>query len=398
MSRFNFCFLPVSLVASALSFNAFANDDFAQCIDRFAKTAKQQGISQHTIDTTVRQLAFVPKVIELDKQQPEFTTTFKDYYEKRVTAWRVEQGRKMLAQHRSLLNKLTKTYGVPGQYIVAFWGLETNYGSYKGNMSVLNSLATLGCDPRRSDYFTQELMQSLKLKEKYQFDADKMVGSWAGAMGHTQFMPTNYMTYALDGDGDGKADLWNSTADALTSAANFLQSLGWKPNERWGREVKLPANYAFEHLGSKDKQSLTQWASLGVTQAYGQPLSTPEMDAALYVPAGHTGPAFLGYNNFNVIMRWNRSEFYAISVGMLADQINGGNGMVTTIPAHSRLSRVVVKDLQQKLSDAGFDVGKPDGILGRQSIAALQAYQRQQGLVADGYPDDKTLKKLGVAN
>ena len=162
-------------------------------------------------------------------------------------------------------------------------------------MSVLNSLATLACDPRRSDYFTNELMQALKLKEKYQFDDATMVGSWAGAMGHTQFMPTNYAKYAVDGDGDGKVDLWNSTADALTSAANFLQQLGWKPNERWGREVSLPENYDYQYLGRKHPQPLTKWSELNITQTSGKALSTPDMEASLYVPSGHTGPAFLGY-------------------------------------------------------------------------------------------------------
>ncbi|WP_244325789.1 lytic murein transglycosylase [Shewanella aestuarii] len=384
------------LITFTFSQHVYANTDFEQCVSQLQVKAKQHGISQATIDTTVANLSFVPRVIELDQQQPEFTTTFKDYYEKRVTDWRVKEGRKLFATHRQLLNKLTQQYGVPGQYVIAFWGLETNYGSYKGKMSVLNSLATLACDPRRSEYFTQELMQALTLKERYQFSDDQMVGSWAGAMGHTQFMPTNYLKYAVDGDGDGKADLWNSTADALTSAANFLQHLGWQATERWGREVLLPDNYDFAHLGKNAAQPLSQWAKLNIKQVNGQPLPTPDMNAALYVPAGHTGPAFLGYENFNVIMRWNRSEFYAIAVGKLADQINGATGIVKSIPAHRRLNRATVTELQQKLNDAGFEVGKPDGIWGSNSVAGLQAYQRQQGLIADGYPDQTTFDKLGI--
>ncbi len=210
--------------------------DFATCVVTLQQKAKAAGISQQIIDTTVANLKYVPRVIELDNQQPEFTTTFGDYFDKRVTAWRVEQGKKMLAEHKSLLAKLTKEYGVPGQYIVAFWGLETNFGSYKGSMPVLDSLATLACDPRRSDYFTGELLQALTLKQQYNFADSKMVGSWAGAMGHTQFMPTNYRKYAVDGDGDGVADLWNSTDDALTSAAKFLQHLGWKQMNDGGLE------------------------------------------------------------------------------------------------------------------------------------------------------------------
>ncbi|AZG35950.1 MULTISPECIES: lytic murein transglycosylase [Shewanella] len=371
-------------------------DDFAQCVVRLQQKAKDAGISQDIIDTTVAQLTYVPRVIELDNQQPEFTTTFGDYFDKRVTPWRVEQGRKLMAKHQPLLNTLTKKYGVPGQYIMAFWGLETNFGSYKGSMSVLDSLATLACDPRRSDYFTGELLQALKLKQQYHFDDKKMVGSWAGAMGHTQFMPTNYRKYAVDGDGDGIADLWNSTDDALTSAANFLQHLGWKADERWGREVLLPDDYPFSYLGGKHVLPLVKWHELNITQANGQPLSTPDMQAALYLPAGHTGPAFLGYDNFNVIMRWNRSEFYAIAVGHLADRINGALPLTRAVPKQARLSRDTVKKLQQKLNDAGFDVGEPDGILGRNSVLGLQAFQQKKGLVADGFPDVQTFTALGI--
>ncbi|WP_137226870.1 lytic murein transglycosylase [Shewanella sp. MEBiC00475] len=371
-------------------------ESFAQCVVRLQQKARDAGISQHIIDTTVANLKYVPRVIELDNQQPEFTTTFGDYFDKRVTPWRVEQGRKLMAKHHQLLSQLTKEYGVPGQYIVAFWGLETNFGGYKGSMPVLNSLATLACDPRRSDYFTGELLQALKLKQQYQFADNKMVGSWAGAMGHTQFMPTNYRKYAVDGDGDGIADLWNSEVDALTSAANFLQHLGWKADERWGREVLLPAHYSFAYLGGKQPLPLVKWRELDIKKSNGQPLSTPDMQAALYLPAGHTGPAFLGYDNFNVIMRWNRSEFYAIAVGHLADRINGGAALTRAVPKQPRLSREIVTQLQQKLNNAGFDVGKPDGILGRNSVLGLQAFQKQNGLIADGFPDQQTFTALGI--
>ena len=370
--------------------------DFASCVVNLQQKAKLAGISQEIINTTVANLKFVPRVIELDNQQPEFTTTFGDYFDKRVTTWRVDQGKKMLAKHHKLLANLTTEYGVPGQYIVAFWGLETNYGSYKGSMPVLDSLATLACDPRRSDYFTGELIQALKLKQQYQFADNKMVGSWAGAMGHTQFMPTNYRKYAVDGDGDGVADLWNSEADALTSAANFLQHLGWKADQRWGREVLLPQDYSFEYLGSQSVLPLSKWHALNIKQTNGQPIATPEMQAALYLPAGHMGPAFLGYDNFNVIMRWNRSEFYAISVGHLADRIKGGAQLSRAVPKQPRLSREMVKQLQQKLNDLGFDVGKPDGIFGRNSALGLQGYQKTQGLIADGFPDVDTFKALGI--
>lgn len=395
--RFSFVSLGV-IGLSAVSLPVLASpQDFPLCLDKLKQVAQSEGISTHIIDSSLATLKFVPKVIELDNQQPEFNTPFGDYFGKRVTPWRIEEGRKLYAQHRTLLAKLTQKYGVPGQYIMAFWGLETNFGSYKGSMPVLDSLATLACTPRRGGYFTGELMQALKLQQKYQLRGSDMLGSWAGAMGHTQFMPTTYASYAIDGDGDGKVDLWNSTADALTSAANFLHSLGWKANERWGREVRLPANYGFTHLGSREMLSISEWSKLDVRQANGIPLSLADMQAALYLPAGHTGPAFLGYHNFDVIMRWNRSEYYAISVGHLADRINGAEGLSRTPPEQPRQHREQIKLLQARLNELGFDVGEPDGVLGRNSMAGLQAFQRAQGLVADGFPGKQTFEALKLS-
>ncbi|MFB2637137.1 lytic murein transglycosylase [Shewanella bicestrii] len=370
---------------------------FPTCVANLQERARTEGLSEATIQDTVASLQFVPKVIELDQAQPEFSQTFNNYFTKRATDWRVNEGRRLLKKHRVLLDKLAQEYGVPPQYILSFWGLETNYGSYKGKMSVLDSLATLACEPRRSGYFTTELMQALKLKEKYGFDKSTMVGSWAGAMGHTQFMPSAYAKYAIDGDGDGKADLWNSTEDALTSAANFLQHLGWQRNERWGREVILPRNFSYENLGAKQAQPLSQWAAQSVVQSNGQPLPAIDMKAALYLPSGHTGPAFLGYENFNVIMRWNRSEFYAITVGHLADRINGGEPLKVAPPEQPRLSREQIKQLQTKLNETGFDVGKPDGVLGRNSSAGIQAFQRSKNMIADGFPSPEVFSALGIS-
>ncbi|MFB2681206.1 lytic murein transglycosylase [Shewanella mangrovisoli] len=370
---------------------------FPTCVANLQERARTEGLSEATIQDTVASLQFVPKVIELDQAQPEFSQTFNNYFTKRATDWRVNEGRRLLKKHRALLDKLAQEYGVPPQYILSFWGLETNYGSYKGKMSVLDSLATLACEPRRSGYFTTELMQALKLKEKYGFDKSTMVGSWAGAMGHTQFMPSAYAKYAIDGDGDGKADLWNSTEDALTSAANFLQHLGWQRNERWGREVILPRNFSYENLGAKQAQPLSQWAAQSVVQSNGLPLPAIDMKAALYLPSGHTGPAFLGYENFNVIMRWNRSEFYAITVGHLADRINGGEPLKVTPPELPRLSREQIKQLQTKLNESGFDVGKPDGVLGRNSSAGIQAFQRSKNMIADGFPSPEVFSALGIS-
>ncbi|QSX39030.1 lytic murein transglycosylase [Shewanella sedimentimangrovi] len=368
---------------------------FAACLQALHTKAQQQGLGDQSL-AAIDKLSYVPRVIELDRNQPEFTQTFEGYFSKRINDWRVQQGRKMFKEQGPLLKKLQREYGIPPQYLLAFWGLETNFGAYKGKMPVLDSLATLACDARRSEYFTGELLTALALAERNKLQPDALIGSWAGAMGHTQFMPSAYSKYAKDGDGDGRADLIGSVPDALTSAANFLMHLGWQRNERWGREVALPKNFDFSQLGRDHKLPLADWAAKGVTLPSGKPLPVADMKAALYLPAGHKGPAFIGYSNFDVIMRWNRSEFYAIAVGHLADRINGAVALTVAPPVQPVRSRASLKALQDKLNTLGFDAGKADGVLGAKSLAAIRAFQQSKGLIADGFADDATFEALGL--
>jgi membrane-bound lytic murein transglycosylase B len=371
--------------------------EFATCINAFSAKAASAGISQRTISNSLAKAALSKKVLELDKQQPEFTTTFADYFNRRVTEQRVAQGRALWAQHRALLDHVEQDYGVPAPYLLAFWGLETNFGSFFGNMKVVDSLATLACDARRSEFFTVELLNALRILDEGAIAPDKMLGSWAGAMGHVQFMPSAFLKNAVDYDGDHKRDLWNSTPDAMASAAKFLQSLGWHASERWGREVKLPRDFPFIEAGLTTSKSLTEWRKLGITRADNSPLPMAEMNASLLVPAGYQGPAFLVYDNFNVIMRWNRSEFYAIAVGQLADQIAGGGKLLQSPPLDSpRLHRHQVIQLQEQLNQKGFDLGKADGIFGPGTRRALSEFQHSQGMIADGFPGRKVLALLGV--
>ncbi|MBT1445851.1 lytic murein transglycosylase [Shewanella sp. JM162201] len=374
---------------------AAVTQGFGECIAGITDKAHNAGISEARI-AYLGKLKPVTRVIELDRSQPEFTQTFADYFNKRVTERRILEGQKLLKTHAALLDKIQKEYGVPAQYLLAFWGLETNFGSYKGKMPVLDSLATLACDKRRSQYFTQELLQALKLADKHDLPQSVMVGSWAGAMGHTQFMPTTYLDYAVDGDGDGRADLWGSTADALTSAANFLKSLGWQAEQRWGREVLLPANYDFTTLGRTNRRELGAWGELGVQLTNGQSLPAAPMSAALYLPAGHTGPAFLGYENFEVIQRWNRSEFYAIAVGHLADRIKGAPPLTVAPPLQPKRTRDGIKQMQSRLIELGFLTGDADGVVGSKTTAAVREFQRMNQLVPDGFADDATMKALGL--
>lgn len=371
--------------------------EFSTCLVTFSAKAKAAGISQNTINNSLAKAKLKTQVLELDRKQPEFTTSFADYFNRRVTEQRVAQGRALLAKHKDLFARVEREYGVPAAYLVSFWGLETNYGSYFGNIPVIDSLATLACDTRRSTFFTIELINALRILDEGAIAPGKMIGSWAGAMGHVQFMPSSFLKNAIDFDGDHKRDLWNSTPDAMGSAANFLKNLGWKTEGRWGREVKLPKDFPFLEAGLKNNKPIAEWTKLGVTRADNTPLPQADMTASLLVPSGHEGPAFLVYDNFNVIMRWNRSEFYAIAVGQLADQIAGDGKLLQPPPEDApRLHRDQVITLQQQLNNKGFNLGTPDGILGPATRRAIGEFQDQQGMIADGFPGTQVLGLLGI--
>jgi membrane-bound lytic murein transglycosylase B len=371
---------------------------FDECVIDLKSQALAEGISASVIDQVLGNVKRVDRVIELDRQQPEFTQTFTGYYTRRVTPERVAQGRKLLIEHASLLERVARQSGVPAQYLVAFWGLETNFGSFFGGIPVPDSLATLACDERRSSFFTGELLAALRIVDAGDIKPDRMIGSWAGAMGHVQFMPSVFLRHAVDGDGDGKRDLWGSIPDAMASAGNFLRHSGWQPGLRWGREVSLPKGFDFSLAGRDQRRPLSEWIALGVRDAFDKPLPHLEVSAALLVPAGHTGPAFLTYDNFDVIMRWNRSEFYALSVGRLADEIAGASALRRPPPPDAlRLSREQVRQLQIDLAALGFDVGEPDGVFGPATRTALSRFQRSKDLVADGYVDAIALEALRTA-
>ncbi|CAB9492399.1 lytic murein transglycosylase [Alteromonas macleodii] len=384
------------LITSASINTAYANEQFASCTAVLADKAKQEGVSQQTIDDVFPHLVHQDRVIELDRSQPEFVQTFPGYFSKRVTDWRTQKGKEMYAKHEALLHKLSDKYGVPPHYLLAFWGLETNFGSYKGKMPVLDSLATLACDKRRSKYFTQEFLVAVKLMEREKLQKEDMIGSWAGAMGHTQFMPSAYTHYAIDGDGDGQINLWASEEDALSSAANFLASLGWERSFRWGREVQLPENFDYQESGYKNRKPLSEWNAQGVKKADGSALGEDDTTAYVIVPAGHNGPAFIAYKNFRVIMRWNNSEFYAIAVGVLADRIAGASGIKATLPDLPAYSRKDIIALQSKLNNLGFDVGKPDGIIGPATREGIRNYQISNNMIADGFPGLEVMAALNI--
>ncbi|MAJ69942.1 MAG: lytic murein transglycosylase [Alteromonadaceae bacterium TMED7] len=378
------------------SANADPVQAFNVCKQSLQQSAVEAGITPATAERVFANINYQPRVIELDRSQPEFVQTFPGYFSKRVNDWRINKGRQLAGEHKALLQELVKQYGIPAQYLLAFWGLETNFGGYKGKMPVLDSLATLACDPRRSAFFTRELLTAVKLLEEQSLEQEKMVGSWAGAMGHTQFMPSAYANYAVDGDGDGQINLWESEADALTSAANFLSQLGWQPGFRWGREVTLPDGFDYSLLGYSKRRTVSEWNKLGITRANGDALGSSDMNAYLVMPAGHEGPTFLAYPNFRVIMRWNNSEFYAIAVGRLADRIAGDGELVASLPPLPNYRRDDIKAMQEQLNQKGIDVGGADGILGPATREGIREFQRRSDMIADGFPSLAVMQALGI--
>jgi membrane-bound lytic murein transglycosylase B len=359
---------------------------FRQCVAQLQTQAIAAGVPKQLADEVLGNAKFLDKIISYDRNQPEFVQTFSGYFSKRVTDWRISQGRQLLAKHADFLSILTSKYGVPAHYLLAFWGLETNFGGFKGKMPIIDSLTTLSCDQRRSEYFSGELIQALLLMDRENLAVGDMLGSWAGAMGHTQFMPTAYMLYAQDGDDDGKIDLWNSERDALASAANFLTHLGWKSGFKWGREVSLPEAFDYQLAGKDSTQALAFWDERGITQTNGSALGVVNLSASLLVPAGHQGPAFLVYDNFDVILRWNNSEYYGIAVGHLADRIAGKAALSKALPELPNYTLAEMQLLQVKLNELGFDVGTADGILGPATRKGIRGYQASKGMIADGYP------------
>jgi len=391
--------LAGGLLAAAGNTPAAAQStDFRACLDAIRDTAVGQGVPLAAAEPVLRSVTPDPRVVELDSKQPEFTLTLGRYLGNAISAERIAKGQQLLARHRAVLDPIEREYGVQAAYLVSFWGLETNYGTIMGDFSVIRSLATLACQTKRGAFFSNELVQALKILARNHMSVAQMKGSWAGAMGNTQFMPSTYVNYAVDRDGDGRVDLWASLPDVFASSANFLSKSGWKRGQPSHDEVTLPQNFDYARVDLASERTAREWQAMGVRYADGRSLNDFGERAAIALPAGYRGPAFLLWPNYKVIMVWNRSQLYALSVGELARQIQGGSGLMRPPPADDQpLAREAVFDLQGRLQRLGLYSDDIDGLLGPRTRAAIRDFQVRAGVIADGYPTQDTLARLRAA-
>ncbi|NMA99693.1 MAG: lytic murein transglycosylase [Phyllobacteriaceae bacterium] len=372
------------VVSMAASLPAFA--DTASFVRSLWADAERNGVSRQVFETAFAGYSPSSKLMELTRKQPEFSQTVQQYVEKRITDAQAAKGRAMRQEWAQTLGGAQQRYGVQPEVVLAIWGMETNFGGFMGGNNTIHALATLTQNNYRTDFFRKELLTALRILTEGHISPNAMVGSWAGAMGHTQFMPTSFQRYAVDYNGDGRKDIWNSVPDALGSTANYLKSHGWRPGETWGYEIKLPQGFNFAQARQMEKAPISQWQAMGITRVSGRDFPRPGDMARLYMPAGAKGPAFLLLPNFDVIKRYNNSDSYALAVGHLADRIIGGGSFATPWPAGDyALNNDQRTQLQALLNRAGFDTGTPDGVVGPKTRAAVMAYQQAAGLPADGH-------------
>lgn len=381
------------LTQGAIEEASATEESFTQWCHRFRAEALAAGIDASVFDQAFKGLQPDPEVVASDRSQPEFSRPVWEYLEGALSLPRISIGQRLLNQYEALLKQLEAKYGVNRHILVAIWGMESSFGRNIGDKSVIRSLATLAHEGRRPDFAKTQLLAALKILQNGDISLERMQGSWAGAMGQTQFIPTTYQDYAVDFDGDGRRDIWDSVADALASTAHYVQASGWDNRHTWGFEVHLPKNFDYALADPDIRKPLTDWRRLGVIIP-----SLPGQDVALgtlVLPAGYRGPAFLVLDNFRAILQYNNSTSYALAINLLAERFNGGGRILARWPKEQRiLSRSERLELQTRLNELGFNSGVPDSIIGANTRRAIRAYQQQLGWPADGYPTPELLAQL----
>jgi membrane-bound lytic murein transglycosylase B len=369
--------------------------DFGNCLAALWPDAAWRGVSEDNYRRWTAGLKPDLHIMDLLDAQPEFTKAPWDYLDLLVSDDRIAQGRALLKQYAAAFDAMERAYGVDRHIIAAIWGVESNYGTLGGNRPVLRSTATLACVGRRRDYFREEFLSTLEILQRGDIPPDRLVGSWAGAFGPTQFMPTTFKRYAVDFDGDGRRDVIDSVPDVIASTANNLKTDGWIAGQTWGYEVTLPANFDYLKADRTQLLSIREWQKLGVQRAGAKPFPHGDERASLLLPAGARGPAFLMLPNFRVIMKYNPAEAYALAIGHLADRLRGGGPLVHDWPRDERVLTLDERtELQQLLARRGFDVGNPDGLLGPRTRIAIRNYQVSVGLIPDGFASSDVLDRL----
>jgi membrane-bound lytic murein transglycosylase B len=369
--------------------------DFHPCLEQLWPMAARRGVSRATFERLTGSLTPDLRIMDLLDSQPEFTKSVWDYLDVLVTDARISKGRAILEKYRTTFDAVERAYGVDRTIIAAVWGVETNYGTISGDRPVLRSTATLACVGRRQRYFRDEFIAALDILNRGDVRADRLVGSWAGAFGPTQFMPTAFKRYAVDFDNDGHRDVIDSMPDLIASTANNLKKVGWVSGQTWGYEVVVPANFDFLLADYHQAMTIAEWERHGIARPGGKPFPHPAEGAFLLVPAGVQGPGFLMLPNFKAIMHYNPSEAYALAIGHLADRLRGAGPFAQAWPRYERvLSRAERLELQQLLERRGFEVGEPDGRLGLKTRDALRDFQTKIGHVPDGFASAGVLERL----
>jgi len=385
------CLLFALLLATGAA-QALA-DDFNACLGELRQEAVTNGIARQTFDRAMKGVRPDQTVLDAMNHQPEFTTPVWDYLAALVDEKRIADGRAKLAEWTPVLERVEREFGVNRYVIVAVWGVESDYGRTLGGRPLVRSLATASCFGGRQSFFRGELLATLHIVQSGDMPSRALTGSWAGAFGQTQFMPSTFQRLAVDFDGDGRRDIVGSVPDALGSTANYLKRAGWVTGQPWGYEVRLPADYQGPS-GRRRRQTVSEWSRLGIRKIDGTAL-TGNSPAALFLPAGIDGPAFIVFKNFDAIYSYNTAESYALAIAHLSDRLRGGGPFHTAWPTHDPgLSRAKRRELQQQLIDHGFNIGEPDGVIGSRTRAAIEAFQSSAGLPVDGRATERVLRSL----